>query len=246
MILGVIPARYASTRFPGKPLADIKGRSMIRRVYDQACKASFISKVIVATDDERIFQHVKEFNGQVVMTSPHHPSGTDRCCEALMKMGEGVTHVINIQGDEPFIDPDQINLLASVLMDPGVMIATLVVSVSSAEILFNENNVKAVLNEEKEAMYFSRSPVPFVRGIEKDKWHLQHNYYRHIGMYGYRADVLKEITKLQPSSLEQAESLEQLRWLQNGYRIRCIVTDHDNIGIDTPEDLERIKQTIDS
>jgi 3-deoxy-manno-octulosonate cytidylyltransferase (CMP-KDO synthetase) len=240
MILGVIPARYASTRFPGKPLADIKGRSMIRRVYDQVCKASLISKVVVATDDERIFQHVKEFNGQVVMTSPHHPSGTDRCCEALMIMGEGVTHVINIQGDEPFIDPDQINLLASALMDPGVMIATLVVPVTSAEILFNENNVKAVLNEKKEAMYFSRSPVPFMRGIEKDKWHLQHSYYRHIGMYGYRADVLKEITKLQPSSLEQAESLEQLRWLQNGYRIRCIVTDHDNIGIDTPKDLERV------
>lgn len=232
-ILIVIPARYASTRFPGKPLVDIGGKSMIRRVYEQARKTSH--EVVVATDDERIKTHVEEF-GNVMMTSPHHASGTDRCHEAAKNYPSD--YIINLQGDEPFIDPSQINLLASVL-DGKVMIATLIKKVESVEQYLSPHVVKVTFNQENEALYFSRSPIPHVRSGENEK--TIDKIYKHIGMYAYRADVLSAIAALPPSSLEVTESLEQLRWLQAGYKIKVIETTIETIGIDTPEDLLSIK-----
>lgn len=240
MILGVIPARYASTRFPGKPLIDIQGKSMIQRVYGQAMKAKSLKKVIVATDDERIAHHVKRFGGEYVMTRPDHVSGTDRCFEALQNSGGNYKYVINIQGDEPFIDPSQINLLADTLKDGNTELATLVIPVDSNELLFNEGEVKVTVNNKMEALYFSRSVIPHIKGIDPKEWHQHFNYYRHVGMYAYRSDLLEELTKLKPSALEKAESLEQLRWLENGFKIKVAVTTHDSHCIDTPEDVERV------
>ncbi|MBL7893514.1 MAG: 3-deoxy-manno-octulosonate cytidylyltransferase [Bacteroidia bacterium] len=240
MILGVIPARYASTRFPGKPLIDIQGKSMIQRVYGQAMKAKSLKKVIVATDDERIAHHVKRFGGEYVMTRPDHVSGTDRCFEALQNSGGNYKYVINIQGDEPFIDPSQINLLADTLKDGNTELATLVIPVDSNELLFNEGEVKVTVNNKMEALYFSRSVIPHIKGVDPKEWHQHFNYYRHVGMYAYRSDLLEELTKLKPSLLEKAESLEQLRWLENGFKIKVAVTTHDSHCIDTPEDVERV------
>lgn len=240
MILGVIPARYASTRFPGKPLIDIQGKSMIQRVYVQAKKSGSLAKVVVATDDERIARHVKSFGGEVVMTKADHPSGTDRCFEAMLNAGGSYKYVINIQGDEPFIDPSQIDLLADTLKDSSTELATLVIPVDSHELLFNEGEVKVTVNTNMEALYFSRMVIPYLKGVEQKNWHKHFNYFRHVGMYAYRADLLEKITKLQPSSLEKAESLEQLRWLENGYKIKVAVTNHDSHCIDTPEDVERV------
>lgn len=240
MILGVIPARYASTRFPGKPLIDIQGKSMIQRVYGQAMKAKSLKKVIVATDDERIAHHVKRFGGEYVMTRPDHVSGTDRCFEALQNSGGNYKYVINIQGDEPFIDPSQINLLADTLTDGNTELATLVIPVDSHELLFNEGEVKVTVNNKMEALYFSRSVIPHIKNVDPKEWHQHFNYYRHVGMYAYRSDLLEELTKLKPSSLEKAESLEQLRWLENGFKIKVAVTTHDSHCIDTPEDVERV------
>lgn len=240
MILGVIPARYASTRFPGKPLIDIQGKSMIQRVYGQAMKAKSLKKVIVATDDERIAHHVKRFGGEYVMTRPDHVSGTDRCFEALQNSGGNYKYVINIQGDEPFIDPSQINLLADTLKDGNTELATLVIPVDSNELLFNEGEVKVTVNNKMEALYFSRSVIPHIKGIDPKEWHQHFNYYRHVGMYAYRSDLLEELTKLKPSLLEKAESLEQLRWLENGFKIKVAITTHDSHCIDTPEDVERV------
>jgi 3-deoxy-manno-octulosonate cytidylyltransferase (CMP-KDO synthetase) len=238
MILGIIPARYASTRFPGKPLVDIKGKSMIQRVYEQAKKSS-LNKIIVATDDARIYNHVKIF-GEVVMTDANHPSGTDRCWEALQETKENYQYVINIQGDEPLINAAQIDELAQVLKDGTTELATQMIKVDSHEMLFNTGEVKIVLNENNEALYFSRSVIPFIKNVDEKQWHLHHDYHRHVGMYAYRTDILEKITQLPVSTLEKAESLEQLRWLQNGFKIKCVETKFESHCIDTLEDLQAL------
>lgn len=239
--LGIIPARYASTRFPGKPLADIGGKTMIQRVYEQASQC--LSSVVVATDDERICTAVTGFGGQVVMTSLHHRSGTDRCAEALelyeSKTGQTFDVVVNIQGDEPFIRPEQLRQAMECFTDEACQIATLVKQGASVEDVLNPNKVKAVLTRAGYALYFSRSPIPYVRGADSKEWAESHPYNLHIGLYAYRTQTLKEITRLAPSPLEIAESLEQNRWLENGYRIRAALTEYESIGIDTPEDLEK-------
>ncbi|MCU4156353.1 3-deoxy-manno-octulosonate cytidylyltransferase [Carboxylicivirga sp. A043] len=241
-ILGIIPARYASTRFPGKPLADIGGKIMVQRVYEQANKE--LDCVYVATDDERIEKAVLAFGGKVVMTSVNHQSGTDRCAEALTKVKEleqsDFYAVINIQGDEPFISPKQITSVAHCFNDVATQLATLVKPVTSSDDLFNPNKPKVVLSKDKRALYFSRSPIPYLRGVEESQWTDKHSYYNHVGLYGYRADVLFEITQLAIGQLEAAESLEQLRWLENGYSIRVEETTEESHGIDTPEDLENL------
>lgn len=240
--IGIIPARYASTRFPGKPLAIIGDKPMIQHVYEQAKKA--LEKVVVATDDQRIYDCVKQFGGEVVMTSPHHPCGTNRCYEAYQKYAgtprEDVV-VINIQGDEPFIQPDQIELLKGCF---PTEIATLVKAFSPTDelaALQNPNSPKVVLGNGR-ALYFSRSVIPYMRGVEESKWLEEAErrgtpFYKHIGMYAYRSDVLEKLVSLPQSPLEKTESLEQLRWLEAGYEIRVAVTDTQTIGIDTPEDL---------
>ena len=240
MIAGIIPARYASSRFPGKPLIDIRGKSMIRRVYEEAAKSILLGTVVVATDDERIADHVTSFGGSAVMTSPDHASGTDRCLEAMQLLGEHIKYVINIQGDEPFINYRQIDELAAVLSEGTVELATQMIKVNTTEELFDTGEVKIVLNEQLEALYFSRMVIPFLKGVAEQDWHLHHSYYRHVGMYAYRADVLEKIAQLPVSSLEQAESLEQLRWLQHGFRIKCITTHFESHCIDTPEDVEKV------
>lgn len=239
MILGIIPARYASTRFPGKPLIDIQGKSMLQRVYEQAKKSHKLSDVIVATDDERIFKHVEGFGGNPYMTAPGHPSGTDRCFEAMRKTGKDYKYVVNIQGDEPFIDPSQIDLLCD-LCNGQTELATLMIPVDSHEVLFDSGEVKITFNKDHEALYFSREVIPHIKGVDKKEWHKHFQYYRHVGTYAYRADILKKITTLVPSSLEQAESLEQLRWLENGYKIKLAITHFDSHCIDTPEDVEKV------
>lgn len=243
-IIGLIPARFASTRFPGKPLVDINGKSMIQRVYEQACKAKSLDNVFVATDDDRIHQHVLSFGGKSIMTSTEHQSGTDRCHEAIKSIQENTDIVINIQGDEPFIDPVQIDLLATCFDSNTTNIATLVKKVTSNEELFNTNTPKVTLNKRQEALYFSRNTIPFLRGIEQENWLQEHLFYKHIGIYGYRAETLKELTALPPSSLEESEGLEQLRWLENGYAIKTATTDIENIAIDSPEDLKKLTKFL--
>ena len=239
-ILGIIPARYASTRFPGKPLVDIAGKSMIQRVYEQAKKCAQLSEVIVATDDDRIFEHVLGFSGKAVITSSTHQSGTDRCAEVAEKYPE-YDVIINIQGDEPYIDPEQISKLIGCFNDADTQLATLIKKVSNEQELHNTNSPKVIINKNSEAIYFSRSPLPHIRGQEPQNW-LQHfTYFKHIGIYGYRADILKQITKLPVSPLEKAESLEQLRWIENGYKIKVAETEIETIAIDTPEDLKNLK-----
>jgi len=239
--IGIIPARYASTRFPGKPLADMKGKPMIQRVYEQV--NNVLDKVCVATDDQRIVDAVKAFGGEVVLTSDQHRSGTDRCYEAYCKVGEGYDIIINIQGDEPFIHPEQIETLKSCFNDKSVDIATLVKPFHADDdfetALFNPNSPKVVFNKNYEAMYFSRSIIPYIRGEKHTEWLKTHTFYKHIGLYAYQANVLREITLLPQSSLELAESLEQLRWLENGYKIKVGITHQETIGIDTPEDMEK-------
>lgn len=242
-IIGVIPARYASTRFPAKPLADIAGKTMIEWVYSQATKSSKLDQVVVATDNEKIFDHIKEKGGNVLMTSENHVSGTDRCAEALLLTKGKFDYVINIQGDEPFIDPRQIDLLAS-LLDGKTELATLIKKIKDSAALHNNNIVKVLKNVHQEAIYFSRSAVPHLRNVKPEEWLNKQTYYKHIGMYGYRFDILAEITKLSPSSLEVAESLEQLRWIENGYRIKVAETEIESMGVDTPEDLERAKKQL--
>ncbi|MDB5007375.1 MAG: kpsU [Mucilaginibacter sp.] len=239
-ILGIIPARFASTRFPGKPLVDIAGKSMIQRVYEQAKKCVHLSEVIVATDDTRIYDHVLKFGGEVIMTSPDHQSGTDRCAEVALQHPQ-YNVIINIQGDEPYIDPEQIGKLATCFNNADTQIATLIKKVQNEQELFNINSPKVVINKLSEAVYFSRSPLPHIRGQEQQKWLNYYTYFKHIGIYGYRADILQQITKLPVSSLEKAESLEQLRWIENGYRIKVAETELETYAIDTPEDLINLK-----
>ncbi len=237
-ILGVIPARFASTRFPGKPLIDVAGKSMIMRVYEQAKKASSLMHVVVATDDQRILDHVNKCGGEAVLTSEQHQSGTDRCAEVAQNFID-FDIIINIQGDEPFIDPTQIDDLAACFNDPNYKLATLIKKITTTDELFNSNTPKVVLNKAFEAIYFSRNTIPFLRNVEPETWLAQHDFYKHIGIYGYRLSVLQEITKLPVSSLERAEALEQLRWLENGYKIKVAITDKESIAIDTPEDLQK-------
>jgi 3-deoxy-manno-octulosonate cytidylyltransferase (CMP-KDO synthetase) len=238
--IAIIPARYASTRFPGKPLADMAGKPMIQRVYEQVKKA--LDEVWVATDDIRIFEAVESFGGKVVMTSSEHRSGTDRIQEAYLKIGGGFDVIINVQGDEPFIQPEQIESLKNCFDSENVELATLVKPFKKEDgfdVLFNPNSPKVVINKKNEAIYFSRSIVPYIRDTHHTEWLDRHTFYKHIGMYAYRSDVLGEITKLPQSSLEKAESLEQLRWIENGYRIRVGYTTVETIGIDTPEDMKK-------
>ena len=240
--IGIIPARYASTRFPVKPLVVIHGKSMIQRVYEAAIKK--LDNVVVATDDNRIFRHVESFDGKVVMTSEKHRSGTDRCVEALDKYSEKYSFspdvVLNIQGDEPFLHSSHIELLCNCFLDASCQIATLIKSILNFEDLKNPNFPKVVLDKDNFALYFSRSIIPFQRNVEMQSWHTEHTYYKHIGLYGYKIEVLKEIAGLPQSALEVAEGLEQLRWLENGYKINVAHTDIETPSVDTPEDLEII------
>lgn len=240
--IGIIPARYASTRFPGKPLATLRGKPVIQRVVEQV--SSVLNDVYVATDDQRIFDTVTGFGGKAVMTREDHKSGTDRICEALEKIGGDFDVVINIQGDEPFIQPSQIRTVMECFDNPQTQIATLGKPFESIEAVENPNSPKIILDNNSFAMYFSRSVIPFIRGKEKAEWLESFTFLKHIGMYAYRSEVLKEISALPQSSLEKAESLEQLRWLQNGYRIKVGLTDVETIGIDTPEDLAKAEEFL--
>jgi 3-deoxy-manno-octulosonate cytidylyltransferase (CMP-KDO synthetase) len=240
--VGIIPARFASTRFPGKPLVDIGGKSMIQRVYEQVSKV--LADVYVATDDQRIFDAVLAFGGRAIMTSDQHKSGTDRCYEAYSKLSGNFDVVINVQGDEPFIQPEQIETLKDCFKSTETEIATLAKRFTEKdgfEALNNPNSPKLVVNKSDEAMYFSRSIIPFRRGAETADWILLNTYLKHVGIYAYRADVLRQLTQLEQSPLEISESLEQLRWLENGFRIKVGYTDVETVGIDTPEDLEKVK-----
>ena len=243
--IGIIPARYASTRFPAKPLAMLGGKPVIQRVYEQVC--GVLDEAYVATDDERIETAVKSFGGKVVMTSVNHKSGTDRCYEAYTKVGEGYDVIVNIQGDEPFIQRSQLEAVKACFDDETTQIATLVkpfTPENGFDALENVNSPKVVVDKRMNALYFSRSIIPFMRNKDKNEWLSGHTYYKHIGLYAYRASVLKEITSLPQSSLELAESLEQLRWLENGYKIKVGLTNVETIGIDTPADLERAENFL--
>ncbi len=240
--IGIIPSRYHSTRFPGKPLADICGKTMIQRVYEQAQKA--MEEVWVATDDERIVNAVKAFGGNVVMTSPDHRSGTDRCAEAALKAaeltGEVYDVVVNIQGDEPFMQPHEIELIMECFTgSPNTQIATLIQPILINEDIFRPDMVKVILDNQSNAIYFSRSPIPHIFGVDESKWLENYPFYGHVGLYAYRFSVLQELAKLSEVLVEKVESLEQLRWLEYGFKIKTNITDSDNFGIDTPEDLEK-------
>ncbi len=243
-ILGVIPARFASTRYPGKPLISIAGKTMIRRVWERASLAESLADLVVATDDDRIADEVISFGGNVIKTSPEHPTGTDRCREALemAELAKRVRYdaVINIQGDEPFIHPEQIDLTASCFAEPETQLSTLKKKLTKTEDLFNPNIIKVVTSVHDHALYFSRSPIPHMRGKEQEKWITEGSFFKHIGIYGYRSDVLRAITQLSPSLLETAESLEQLRWLENGFQIKVKETDKESRSIDSPSDLNLI------
>ena len=241
--VGIIPARYASTRFPGKPLAMLGGKTVIQRVYEQV-KDCF-DDLYVATDDARIKECVESWGGNVVMTSENCNNGTERCLDAYKRLGLDCDVIVNIQGDEPFIQPKQVNALIACFDNPETDIATLVKPFEKSdgiERLESPNSPKVVLNEQGFALYFSRSVVPYLRGVEKEAWLDNHVFFKHLGIYAYRANILETITKLPQSPMEKAESLEQLRWLENGYKIKVGVTDIETIGIDTPEDLERAKE----
>ena len=240
--IGIIPARYASTRFPGKPLAVLGGKTVIQRVYEQA--ASVLEEAYVATDDERILQAVEAFGGRAIMTRADHKSGTDRIEEAAEKIGTQADVIINIQGDEPFVQRSQLETLKGLFDDPTTQIGTLGKRFESMEAVLNPNSPKIVTDQRGFALYFSRSVIPFVRGQEQGAWLDHYPFLKHLGLYAYRREVLREVTLLPQSPLEKAESLEQLRWLENGYRIRVGLTDVETVGIDTPEDLQRAEQFL--
>ena len=235
-ILGIIPARYGSTRFEGKPLALINGKMMIQRVYEQAKKADKLSEVVVATDDERIYNAVVGFGGKAVMTSTKHKSGTDRCCEVVDKIGNGFDAVINIQGDEPYINPLQINQIAELISDKDTQLASLCKPVYDEEELMSPNAVKVVFDKNGKALYFSRFAIPYLRN------QIERTFYKHIGIYAYKCDVLKKVAALPQSGLELAESLEQLRWLENGYTLRMGVTEFESFSVDVPDDIVKIEK----
>lgn len=242
--LAIIPARYASTRFPAKPLAKLGGKLVIQHVYE---RVSHVLDAVVATDDQRIFDAVKEFGGRVVMTSTEHRTGTDRCLEAYNNLGIEADVVINVQGDEPFIAEEQIRLLMQCFDNPQTDIATLVKPFSAGtpfDVISNPNTPKAIINPQGQAVYFSRSVIPYLRGVEKDLWTSTRVYYKHIGIYAYRVDILRKITQMPQTPLELAESLEQLRWLENNLTIQTAETNIETIGIDTPEDLQKAEKYL--
>jgi 3-deoxy-manno-octulosonate cytidylyltransferase (CMP-KDO synthetase) len=247
-ILGIIPARYGSSRFPGKPLAEIRGKTMVQRVYEQVKKAESISEVIVATDDQRIFNEVESFGGKVMLTSTNHLNGTSRSHEVFKNLDKNNTGffqaIVNIQGDEPFIAPQQINQVCKLLIEKNADIATLAKKIESSEVLFDPNVVKLVMSNSGSALYFSRNPIPFVRNSEKQNWLKQGSFYKHIGIYGFSVATLNEIVEIPTGKLEVLENLEQLRWLENGKEILVDITDFESIGIDTPEDLKKLINNI--
>lgn len=240
--IGIIPARYASTRFPGKPLALLGGKPVIQHVYEKV--AAVLEAAYVATDDDRIYDVVKAFGGQVVMTRTDHKSGTDRIEEAIEKIGGEWDVVVNVQGDEPFVSKSQLDTICHCFDDPTTQIATLGKPFESMEAVQNPNSPKIVVDNMGFAMYFSRSVIPYVRGKEKSSWLTHYPFLKHLGIYAYRKDVLRQVTQLPQSSLEIAESLEQLRWLQNGFKIKVGTTDVETVGIDTPQDLERAEEFL--
>ena len=240
--IAIIPARYASTRFPGKPLAMLGGKTVIQRVYEQA--TAVLGEAYVATDDERIYKAVEAFGGKVVMTHTDHKSGTDRIQEAATKINTDADVIINVQGDEPFIQASQIETLMHLFDDPTTQIGTLGKHFETMEAVENPNSPKIVTDNRGFALYFSRSVIPYIRGKERNEWFGEYPFLKHLGIYAYRREVLAEVTKLPQSSLEKAESLEQLRWLQNGYRIRVGLTNIETVGIDTPEDLQRAEEFL--
>ncbi len=241
--IAIIPARYASTRFPGKPLAVIEGKTMIQRVFEQASKS--FEHVYVATDDKRIAENVESFGGKFVMTSKKHKSGTDRCAEAVDMIQDKTNIkfdvVVNVQGDEPFVQPEQFEQIKRPFKLKRTQIATLAKPINNMDDIFNINKPKIVLNQKSEAIYFSRSPIPYFRGKKENKWIHNHLYYKHIGLYAYRYDILKEIALLKLTPLEIAESLEQLRWIENGYKIKVEFTEHETVSIDTKKDLLKLQ-----
>jgi len=244
MVLAVIPARWASTRFPGKPLVEIGGKSMIQRVFEQVSRSEKVDQIVVATDDERILNHVHGFGAEAILTHPEHPSGTDRCAEAA-RLYPSANIVLNVQGDEPFIQPQQIDLLADTLLNhPTARIATLGKKIDLPDFLTNPNVVKVVFSEKQGAIYFSRHPIPYVRGIAMEDWLEHQDFFKHIGLYGFQREALLEIAGLSPTPLEKAESLEQLRWLEHGFQIAVGITTWETLGIDTPEDLEAANQSV--
>jgi 3-deoxy-manno-octulosonate cytidylyltransferase (CMP-KDO synthetase) len=246
--IGIIPARYDSSRFPGKPLHEICGISMIQRVYQRAIKANLLEKVLVATDDERIFNHVKSFDGNVVMTSKNHQSGTDRCREALETF-EKQNHIIfdvvvNIQGDEPLINPQNINVLVEKFLRNNIEIATLKRLISDNDELFSPNVVKVITDYNDKAIYFSRNPLPFIAGMPQNEWITNQKFYKHIGIYAFRSAILQKITNLAVSNLEKCEKLEQLRWIENAYAVNAYETLSDVYAVDVPEDVKKIEYLI--
>lgn len=244
-ILGIIPARYASSRLPGKPLVDIGGKSMVQRVVEQAQLSKSLAAVVVATDDERIAEHVRAFGGEAVMTSPDHPSGTDRCWEAMRKVGdEKFDAVVNIQGDEPFVAPQQIDELCACLQQRGVSIATLAQTITDDRDLDDPGEVKITVDVEMNALYFSRAVIPQLRNAKPGPRHTQFRFLKHVGLYAFTKEALADIVKLNLSSLEIAESLEQLRWIENGKRVRVGITEHLSFCVDTPADLEEARRRV--
>ena len=243
-VTGIIPARYASSRFPGKPLIDLAGKSMLLRVYERCLLSTSLTEIIIATDDQRIFDHAKTFTDKVCMTDANHPSGTDRCAEVVELMNLDTEVVVNIQGDEPLINPKQIDLLVSCFTDPQTQIATLIKPITNTDVLFNPNTPKVILDEHDFAIYFSRETIPHLRNIDKINWLQHHTFYQHIGIYAYQTKVLRDITKLPQSILEKAESLEQLRWISNQYKIKTAITNEETIAIDSPEDVARVLRKL--
>ena len=243
--IAIIPARYASTRFPAKPLARLGGKPVIQRVYEQV--AGVLDDAVVATDDERIYETVRSFGGKVEMTSTAHRSGTDRCREAYDKQGREYDVVVNVQGDEPFIRREQLEALKHCFDNPTTDIATLVKPFTEADglaALENPNSPKVVLDVQSQAVYWARSVIPYLRNVPREEWLAEHTFYKHIGIYAFRSEVLRKVTALPQSPLEIAESLEQLRWLENGYKIGVGITDAETVGIDTPEDLARAEEFL--
>jgi 3-deoxy-manno-octulosonate cytidylyltransferase (CMP-KDO synthetase) len=243
-ILGVIPSRYASTRFPGKPLANIGNKTMVHTVYAQVSKSKLLDAVFVATDHPQIEAHIKGFGGNVMMTSENHRNGTERIFELISRLSDDYDAVVNIQGDEPFIQPEQIDLLCEAIAQPNVDIATLAKKISLDEELFNPDVVKVIFNDKHKATYFSRQAIPYLRSVEQKDWLTQFDFFKHIGLYAYKTKVLKDLVALAPSRLEQAESLEQLRWLEAGYNIYIRETEYETFGIDRPEDIEKALNQI--
>lgn len=243
-ILGIIPSRYESQRLPGKPLIDLQGKTIVQRVYEQVSKSKLVSEVVVATDDDRIFEHVENFGGKAIMTDVNHRNGTERCAEVAERMPE-FDSIINIQGDEPFINPIQVDELAKVLEEVEVEIATQAKLITNSQELFSATEAKVIFNKNFEVLYMSRSPIPYCKGVAEDVWHEKHKYYKHIGIYGFKRDILMKIAKLPKNNLENAESLEQLRWLDN-YKIKLSLTEHETISIDTKEDLLEAEEYLKS